>query len=126
MTTKRSGWLVYASVMMLISAVLYLIWAVNLWADAAWLADVSNGILGDQQFVWGLFDAGLAILFTIAGLSLLDGRPFGRWFAVVAASIAFVRWFYWLAFAPFLSLVLLVMIFLVLYGVLVTWGEDER
>jgi hypothetical protein len=119
----RNTWLTYAAVMMFIAAGLYVLWAVNLWADSAWVADVSNGLLGDKGWLWGLFDAALAVLFVIAGKSLLDGRSFGRWIALIAASIGIVRWFYWMAFAPFLSLTILAMLFLVVYGVLVTWGE---
>jgi hypothetical protein len=125
MEGRRSGWLTYAAVMMFIAAGLYVLWAINLWADAAWLADISDGILGDQRWLWGLFDAAMAVLFVFAGKSLLDGRDFGRWVAVVAASIGILRWFYWMAFTPFLSLTILVMLFLVLYGVLTTWGAEE-
>ena len=121
---RRSGWLTYAAVMMFISAGLYALWAINLWADAAWLTDISNGLFGDQRWLWGLFDAALAVVFVAAGKSLLDGRDFGRWIAVIAASIGIVRWFYWMAFAPFLSLTILAMLFLVIYAVLVTCGDE--
>jgi len=124
MDGKRNGWLTYAAVMMFIAAGLYAIWAINLWADSAWVADVSNGVLGDQGWLWGVFDAVMAVVFVFAGKSLLDGRSFGRWVAVVAASIGIVRWFYWMAFTPFLALAILAMLFLVLYAVLVTWGEE--
>ena len=120
----RNGWLTYAAVVMFIAAGLYTIWAINLWADSAWVADVSNGVLGDQGWLWGVFDAVMAVVFVFAGKSLLDGRAFGRWVAVVAASIGIVRWFYWMAFTPFLALAILAMLFLVLYAVLVTWGEE--
>jgi hypothetical protein len=124
MDVKRNGWLTYAAVMMFIAAGLYALWAINLWADSAWVADVSNGVLGDQGWLWGVFDAVMAVVFVFAGKSLLDGRSFGRWVAVVAVSIGIVRWFYWMAFAPFLALAILAMLFLVLYAVLVTWGEE--
>jgi hypothetical protein len=124
MEARRSGWLTYAAVVMFIAAGLYALWAINLWADAAWLADISDGILGDQRWLWGLFDAAMAALFVFAGKSLLDGRDFGRWVAVVATSIGIFRWFYWMAFTPFLSLTIVAMLFLVLYAVLVTWGDE--
>ena len=120
----RNSWLTYAAVMMFVAAALHVVWALNLWADSAWVADVSNGILGGQRWLWGLFDAALAVVFVYAGKSLLDGRDFGRWIAVIAASIGIVRWFYWMAFAPFLSLTILAMLFLVIYAVLVTWGDE--
>ena len=87
MDARRNGWLTYAAVMMFIAAGLYTLWAINLWADAAWLADVSNGIFGHDRWLWGLLDIAMAALFVFAGKSLLDGRDFGRWVAVVAASI---------------------------------------
>ena len=124
MDVRRNGWLTYAAVMMFIAAGLYAIWAINLWADSAWVADVSNGVLGDQGWLWGVFDAVMAVVFVFAGKSLLDGRSFGRWVAVVAASIGIVRWFYWMAFTPFLALAIVATLFLVLYAVLVTWGEE--
>lgn len=125
MDIRRSGWLTYAAVIMFIAAGLYSLWAINLWTDAAWLSDVSNGVFGGQRWLWGLFDIGMAVLYVYAGKSLLDGRDFGRWIAVIAASIGILRWFYWMAFAPFLSLTIVAMLFLVLYAVLVTWGEQE-
>ena len=58
----RNSWLTYAAVMMFIAAALHVVWALNLWADSAWVADVSNGILGGQRWLWGLFDAALAVV----------------------------------------------------------------
>jgi len=121
---RRNPWLSYAAVMMFIAAALYVLWAVNLWSDSAWVSDISNGVLGSKGWLWGLFDAALAVVYVIAGKSLLDGRSFGRWIALIGASIGIVRWFYWMAFAPFLSLTILAMLFLVIYAVLVTWGEE--
>ena len=122
---RRNPWLTYAAVMLFIAAALYVLWAVNLWSDSAWVSDVSNGVLGNKGWLWGLFDAALAVANVAAGKSLLDGRSFGRWIALIGASIGVVRWFYWMAFAPFLSLTILAMLFLVIYAVLVTWGETE-
>jgi hypothetical protein len=121
MTAIRSGWLTYAAVMMFVAAGFSAIWAVNLWSDAAWLANVSDGVLGDKHWLWGFVDAGLVVLFALAGKSLLEGRSFGRWVAIAAASIGCLRWFYWMPFAPFLALTMVAMLFLVLYAVLVTW-----
>ena len=125
MSTKREGWLVYAAVVMFIVAGVHAVWAINLWTGAAWLADISNGILSGQGWLWGVFDAVIAALFVFAGGSVLQGKRFGRWVAVGAASVSIIRWFYWMVFAPFLSLTVIAMMFLVLYGVLVTWGADD-
>jgi hypothetical protein len=124
MDLRRSGWLTYAAVIMFIAAGLSAIWAINLWADAAWLSDVSNGILGDEKWLWGLLDIAMAIVFVYAGKSLLEGNDFGRWVAVIVASIGILRWFYWMPFAPFLALTIIAILFLVLYAVLVTWGDE--
>jgi hypothetical protein len=109
---------------MFIAAGLYAIWAINLWSDANWVSDTSNGVLGDQGWLWGFVDAILAVVFVFAGRSLLKGESFGRWVAVVGASLAILRWFYWMPFAPFQALTVVALMFLVLYGVLVTWGDE--
>ncbi len=62
MTATRSGWLTYAAVMMFVAAGFSAIWAINLWSDAAWVANVSNGVLGDKHWLWGFVDAGLVVL----------------------------------------------------------------
>jgi len=126
MEERRSGWLTYAAVMLFIAAGLYVIWAINLWSDAKWVSDISDGIFGDQRWLWGLFDAAMAALYLFAGKSLLDRRHFGRWVAVIAASLGILRWFYWMPFAPFLSLTIVGMLFLVIYAVLATWEEEPR
>ena len=41
---RRNPWLSYAAVMMFIAAALYVLWAVNLWSDSAWVSDISNGV----------------------------------------------------------------------------------
>jgi len=56
---RRNPWLTYAAVMMFIAAALYVLWAVNLWSDSAWVSDISNGVLGTKGWLWGLFDAAL-------------------------------------------------------------------
>ena len=126
MDLRRSGWLTYAAVIMFIAAGLSAIWAINLWADAAWVSDVSNGILGGQKWLWGFLDIAMAIVFVYAGKSLLEGNDFGRWVAVIVASIGILRWFYWMPFAPFLALTIIAIFFLVLYAVLVTWGDEAE
>ena len=81
--------------------------------------NVSDGVLGNKHWLWGFVDAGLVWSSALAGKSLLEGRSFGRWVAIVAASIA--AWLYSMPFAPFLALTMVAMLFLVLYAVLVAW-----
>jgi hypothetical protein len=43
----------------------------------------------------------------------------------LAASVGILRWFYWMAFAPFLSPTIVVMLFLVLYAGARHRGEER-
>ena len=64
----------------------------------------------------------MAATITPASLkSLLEGNDFGRWVAVIVASIGILRWFYWMPFAPFLALTIIAIFFLVL-SILLVWG----
>jgi len=119
---QRSGWLSFASVMMFVAAGFYAVWALNLYADAAWVSNISNGIFGGQRWLWGLWDTAMCVVFVWAGWNLWTRATSGaRLIAVIAASISMVRWFYWLQFAPGAALAIIVVDVLVIYGVLTTW-----
>ena len=86
---QRSGWLSFASVMMFVAAGFYAVWALNLYADAAWVSNISNGIFGGQRWLWGLWDTAMCVVFVWAGWNLWTRATSGaRLIAVIAARSA--------------------------------------
>jgi hypothetical protein len=124
---RRPGWITFAAVMLFIGAGLHALWAINEFADAVWVADVTNGILDDQLWLWALWDSAITLLFVYAGWDLLRGTGIvGRWVAVIAASVSIVRWMYWMPFAPLAGFTIVILASLVIYGVVVNWHTFER
>jgi hypothetical protein len=119
---RRPGWITFAAVMLFVGAGVHALWAINEFADAAWVADVTNGILDDQLWLWALWDSAITVLFLYAGWDLLRGTGnVGRWLAVIAASVSIVRWMYWIPFAPLAGFTIVILAALVIYGVVANW-----
>jgi hypothetical protein len=124
---RRPGWVTFASVMMFVIGGVHAVWAINEFADAAWVTDVSGGILGDNLWFWGLWDLVMTCLLVYAGWDLLKGTGrVGRWIAVVVAGVGIVRWLYWLPFAPTMGIAMLILATLVIYGVVANWAYFDR
>jgi hypothetical protein len=124
---RRPGWITFAAVMLFVGAGLHALWAINEFADAVWVADVTNGILDDELWLWALWDSAITLLFVYAGWDLLRGTGIvGRWVAVIAASVSIVRWMYWMPFAPLAGFTIVILASLVIYGVVVNWQRFER
>jgi hypothetical protein len=124
---RRPGWITFAAVMLFVGAGLHALWAINEFADAVWVADVTNGILDDELWLWALWDSAITLLFVYAGWDLLRGTGIvGRWVAVIAASVSIVRWMYWMPFAPLAGFTIVILASLVIYGVVVNWQTFER
>jgi hypothetical protein len=108
--------------MLFVGAGVHALWAINEFGDAAWVADVTNGILDDQLWLWALWDSAITVLFLYAGWDLLRGTGnVGRWLAVIAASVSIVRWMYWIPFAPLAGFTIVILAALVIYGVVANW-----
>ena len=55
---RRTGWLTFAAVVLFAVAGLRLISGIAYISDSIKVADVSNGLFGDDLFWWGLWDLG--------------------------------------------------------------------
>jgi hypothetical protein len=120
--TRHPGWIMFAAVMLFVGAGVHALWAINEFGDAAWVADVTNGILDDQLWLWALWDSAITLLFLYAGWDLLRGTGnVGRWVAVIAASVSIVRWIYWIPFAPLGGFTIVFLASLIIYGVVAHW-----
>ena len=123
---RRSHWVLFAAVMLLVAGGVNAVWALNLFTDAGWVSDVSNGIAGGSLWAWGLWDALMAALCFFAAWDLLKGvGSYGRTIGVAVAAFSIVRWIYWAPFAPLTALAIVIIDILIVYGLLTTWGADE-
>src|SRR3954451_20182213 len=80
---RRSGWVTFASVVMFSVALARLVSALNYFGGGARVSDLTGSLYGDQLWVWGIWDLGIAALALFGGLSLLSGGRLGRIVAYV-------------------------------------------
>jgi hypothetical protein len=123
---RRSHWLMFAAVMLLVAAGVNLVWALNLFADAGWVSDVSASIAGVSLWAWGLWDALMAGLCLFAAWDLLRGvGAYGKTIGITVAAFSIVRWLYWTPFAPLTAFAIILIDILIVYGLLTAWDTDE-
>ena len=115
-TYKRPGLVTFASIMMFIVGGFLLVWSIEEFLNATWLADVSFGLFGRQFLIWAFIDFILAIVAFVAGYSIWQGGKFGWWVGMIAAIISAVRWFFYIPWVPFAALVVITINVLIIYG----------
>jgi hypothetical protein len=103
-----------------------LVTAIELFREASWAKDMSAGLFGDQLVIWAVIDlvVGLVALFT--GYSIFKGASFGRWAGVIIASISAIRWFWMVAFNPWMAAIIIILDILIIYGLLQHWDWFEQ
>jgi hypothetical protein len=117
---RRTGWLTFAAVVLFAVAGLRLISGIAYIADSIKVADVSNGLFGDDLFWWGLWDLGIAALAGFAGWSLLNNNPFGRIVGYVWAVVVIIQSFLIITWAPWFAAGTIVLALLVIYALATT------
>jgi hypothetical protein len=113
---NRPGWLTFAAVVMFAVGFMRIISAIYYFADSHRVADLSAGLLGDNLWLWGLWDLIVAALALYAGYSLLAGNMFGRVVGYVWAIVVIVQSFSILEFAPWYGAAALTLAVLVIYA----------
>jgi hypothetical protein len=123
---QRPGWLTFAAVTMLAVGFMRVISAIAYFADSARVNDLSNGLFGDQVFLWGIWDLAIAALALWGGYSLLSGQAAGRVIGYVWAIMVLMQSFLVLRYAPWFGFAAILLAMLVIYALSSTsdWRED--
>jgi hypothetical protein len=81
------------------------------WGTLPNIADV----LGYSIF-WGVLDVLYAFVLVYSGFALLQGQAVGRLVALIVAVFAAIRWFFYLWYVPWASVVVIGICLLIIYG----------
>ena len=119
-TPRQSNWLTFASIVMFSVGILRLISGIAYFADSVRVADVSNGLFGDNLFWWGIWDLGIAALALYAGYSLLNNNQFGRVIGYIWAILVIVQSFLLITWAPWFAFGMIVLAVLVIWALSTT------
>ena len=70
----------------------------------------------NYSIIWGLIDALYAIVLLYAGYELLRGQQVGRLIGLIVAIFAAIRWFFYIWYIPWASVIVIGICLLVIYG----------
>jgi uncharacterized Tic20 family protein len=123
-----TGWVVYAGIMLIVSGLLNLVdglWAIDR-SDSPAVSDEVEELLwySDSLEAWGWFYVATGALLVAAGIGVFTRAEWARWAGVFLASASIVINMMWVFAFPIVSLILVLLGSLVVYG-LTTYGGRE-
>jgi hypothetical protein len=119
-----SGWVTYAAVMMAILGTFNVIYGLVLLANNEWVALTPEGQLVFFDFTtWGWILLVVGVIELFAGWGIMTGQTWATVVGVVIATLGMVSAFLSLNAYPWWSIILIVLAFLVIYGLTVHGGE---
>jgi hypothetical protein len=124
-TYKGTGWVLFAGIMLTLSAALNVIWGIAAVASSGFFVNGAHYILLTDLSAWGWIAIGWGALEIIAALSIWRGGAFGRWFGMIAAGLGIVFALMSMPAYPLWSLAIGALEALVIYGLAVYGGRRE-
>jgi hypothetical protein len=127
---KRSGWLTFSAVVLIIAGIMRVI-------DAIWAFgyhggipnDLRDALLGHSLKTYGWIWLIIGIILIAAGASLFgpSNRPsaeISRWVGIVAAALAAISAIFLIPYYPVWSLIYIAIAIMVIYGLSAHYGEQ--
>ena len=113
MGEKGSGWLVFASIMMVVAGIGNFIWGITAVARKALL---SSRVLFANLTFWGIVFMILGVILAAAGFAVLSRRPWAIWFGILWAVVSIVFYLMVIWAYPVWSVLVIAIDVLVIYG----------
>ena len=114
--THRPGVFTFAAVIMFVVAGVEALSALlNFAGTGWWVTDTGNLVYANFVF-WGVIDLIIALIALYAGIDLLRGGTFGVVMGYLFAGVTAVRWFFVIPAAPVVSVVVIALCVMVIYG----------
>ena len=132
MTTQRYeedpgwGWYEFAAVLMFAVGFFRIISAIGYFADSHKVNNLTNGLFSGHTWGWGLWDLLIAAAAIFAGMSLLEGRTFGKVVAYIWAVLVIVQGFTTINIAPWYSALMIALAAMVVYGLASSPSKEVR
>jgi len=112
-TEKGSGWLLFASIMLMVAGIYNFIWGIGaLTKDELYVVQLLFANLTFWGWVWLI----VGVLQVCAGFGVLSKNQAARWFGIVMASISAITAFFYIWAVPGWALLIITLDVLVIYG----------
>ena len=126
LSARRSGWVTLASVVMFSVALARLVSALNYFGGGARVSDLTGSLYGEQLWVWGVWDLGIAALALFGGLSLLSNGRWGRIVAYVWGIVVMFQSLLIISVAPWYAFAAIALATLVVAGLALSHDAESR
>jgi len=123
---SMAGWIGFAGIVMLvIGAIDFMQGLIALFEDEYFVVTQSGYLVVDLT-AWGWIMLIWGVLLVLAGLGLLAGQAWARWFAIVVVSVNFITQLGFLGNSqyPLWSLTVIALNIIVLYALTARWSES--
>ena len=121
---RRTGWLLFAAIIVAIAGVLNVIWGIAAIGNANFFVDDTQYILSGLN-TWGWVTLIVGVLQLLACVSIVRGGQFGRWFGIVAASFSAISSLLSIPAYPFWSLAIFALDIMIIYGLAAYGGQRQ-
>jgi len=121
MEERGSGWLMFASIMLVLAGIYNVIWGITALAKREFF---EAQLLFANFTAWGIFWLIIGVIAVAAGFAVLNKSQWARWFGIIMASISAIGMFAVIKVYPFWSLAVIALDVLVIYG-LAEYGGPE-
>jgi hypothetical protein len=122
-----TGWISFAGWLMVIIGMIDFFEGLIAIIRGSYYAVTPNQIVVVNLTTWGWVTLLWGIVLVIAGLALLSGQTWARWFTIVVASIGFILQLGFVGSSayPLWSLSMLALTLVVLYALIVRWNDGR-
>ena len=124
---SMAGWIGFAGILMvLVGGIDFIQGLIGLFDDDYYVVTAS-GFLAFDLTGWGWIMVIWGVLLVLAGLGLLAGEAWARWFAIVVVSLNFIAELGFLGNSqyPLWSLTVIALNIIVLYALTARWSESQ-
>jgi hypothetical protein len=124
-TNRRSNWIAFAGVLMLILGSLDVLWGLAAILNNEVVVVGGHGALIFDLTAWGWVQLILGLLVGLTGLGLLVGNEIARVLAVFLLALNAILQIVWFTAAPLWAIMIIAIDVIVIYQLMVGWTEEE-
>jgi hypothetical protein len=123
---SMAGWLGFAGILMLIVGSIDFFQGLIALFEDEYFVVTRSGYLAVDLTAWGWIMLIWGVLLVLAGLGLVGGQGWARWFAIVVVSLNFIAQLGFLGNSqtPLWSLTVIALNIIVLYALTARWSES--
>jgi hypothetical protein len=125
-TKSMAGWIAFAGMLMLIVGSIDFFQGLIALFEDEYFVVTRSGFLAFDLTAWGWILLIWGVLLALAGVGLLGGQGWARWFAIVVVSVNFIAQLGFLGNSqyPLWSLTVMALNIIVLYALTARWSES--